>query len=878
MAQLGEKPSRRQPRGRPDIEIWRRHAMRSQADYHELESFEDFYPQRRSVRAEISSADAPVQRKTRSKSISSRSSKKHIPSPTRPKHSPFRKRFPSPKPPLDRSLVPLPSPEILPQLTSPYSELDGGSTPAGYLQNPRNHTSSPPQYEDESDASVKVTRPKPFSRIHVKQILLPRGGEHPSSHSPPTPSSTEENIEPKSPSIRLKSAIKSVPLSTRSSSPIDEDSDNAIGHEIFGEVRYGETGSDIDDSQSSASQYTSQMPLSPYRPSSLNLSGSTLRPTFSQSKSGVLGDKFYQYKELQDPMEIRLVRILPARMSTIKCEIEHVSLEAPPPYIAISYAWGDAAQTGRIDLDGISIPIAISLYSALEALREKKDPVRVWVDALCIDQQHGDERTLQVKLMTNIYTKAKSVAIWLGPEADDSDLAVAFIRQVAANADSPEYVSSLISSINTKPALAAVVALFERSYWRRLWVVQEVYNARVVMVYCGSTKSPWIEYKKASEVFVRHRAEIDREFHGRSSYGTSSNQFTYSQVLVYQGPSSLPDLGSLATLGKESFLEAMCVCRRKLSTDPRDKVFGILGVLPLEIRAEFPVDYNQSLKDVYINAVDYLLHTTDRLDVICESIHFPLHTNAANLPTWVPDWSHIPETASLGRMCEFSAAGTTDAEYKLIDGRLKLQVSAIHLDTISYHGIAVGTLCTLADYLMAFLHWRALLRDSHIEPGVGYPDIEEAFCRTLCLDQVPLKWNNPQDWLSVCYHVFSSLIRDRLPSLPLNNQLKRFAAKNVDIKLEDRRQFLQEHFGGRMMGRCFCFTKEGCIGMGTGFMTPGDLVVVPLGCSTPILLRPEGGRGEYRFVGDVYIHGYMNGEAVDQWKEGKKLLRKYIIH
>jgi hypothetical protein len=80
------------------------------------------------------------------------------------------------------------------------------------------------------------------------------------------------------------------------------------------------------------------------------------------------------------------------------------------------------------------------------------------------------------------------------------------------------------------------------------------------------------------------------------------------------------------------------------------------------------------------------------------------------------------------------------------------------------------------------------------------------------------------------------------------------------------------------MGRCFCLTKDGRLGMGTGFMAPDDVVVVPLGCRTPILLRRAGSRGEYRLIGDVYIHGYMTGRAVKQWKEGKREVKRYIIH
>lgn len=81
-----------------------------------------------------------------------------------------------------------------------------------------------------------------------------------------------------------------------------------------------------------------------------------------------------------------------------------------------------------------------------------------------------------------------------------------------------------------------------------------------------------------------------------------------------------------------------------------------------------------------------------------------------------------------------------------------------------------------------------------------------------------------------------------------------------------------------MMGRCFCVTNEGRMGLGTGFMAPNDEVVVPLGCSTPVLLRPEGNRGEYRFVGDIYINGYMHGKAIEDLDSKKRRLKRYIIH
>lgn len=151
----------------------------------------------------------------------------------------------------------------------------------------------------------------------------------------------------------------------------------------------------------------------------------------------------------------------------------------------------------------------------------------------------------------------------------------------------------------------------------------------------------------------------------------------------------------------------------KLASDPRDKLFGILGVLPDGVRKDFRADYSLSVKDVYTEIVDFLFKTTGRLDVICDSIYFPVHISSNNLPSFVPDWSHISQVTPLGHKYNFSAAGNTKADGRFLDERLnKLEISAVYLDTIRIHGIAVGTLCTLADYLMAFLHWRAQLLES----------------------------------------------------------------------------------------------------------------------------------------------------------------------
>lgn len=183
---------------------------------------------------------------------------------------------------------------------------------------------------------------------------------------------------------------------------------------------------------------------------------------------------------------------------------------------------------------------------------------------------------------------------------------------------------------------------------------------------------------------------------------------------------------------------------------------------------------------------------------------------------------------------------------------------------------------------MTFLHWRARLLESleHEEDENIKLSVQDNFCRTLSLGQTSKEYENTTVWLNVCYHLFASLLCKRLPKLPLDEELMSYANLDVGIESKLAVQLLQENFGDRMMGRCFCRTEEGDIGMGCGSMLPHDVVVVPFGCSTPIILRPEGISGQlrYRFVGDIYIHGYMYGQAVVDYENGKRQAREYVLY
>jgi hypothetical protein len=80
-----------------------------------------------------------------------------------------------------------------------------------------------------------------------------------------------------------------------------------------------------------------------------------------------------------------------------------------------------------------------------------------------------------------------------------------------------------------------------------------------------------------------------------------------------------------------------------------------------------------------------------------------------------------------------------------------------------------------------------------------------------------------------------------------------------------------------MMGRRFFMTKDALLGMGSGLIEVGDIICIPLGCSTPIVIRQDG-EDEYRFVGNTYVDSYMDGKGVDEWRNGDRQLKRYVLH
>jgi hypothetical protein len=139
------------------------------------------------------------------------------------------------------------------------------------------------------------------------------------------------------------------------------------------------------------------------------------------------------FRALDNPQEIRVLHLHVGHHSDpLTGQLQHVTLAHPPPFEAISYEWGDPTKTRSITLeDGSAFPITESLHHALRDIRDitARGKSRIlWADAICIDQQNITELQHQVSIMGRIYRNATRVITYIGPERDDSDIAISFAR------------------------------------------------------------------------------------------------------------------------------------------------------------------------------------------------------------------------------------------------------------------------------------------------------------------------------------------------------------------------------------------------------------------------------------------------------------------
>ncbi|KAL6244333.1 hypothetical protein RBB50_008575 [Rhinocladiella similis] len=324
------------------------------------------------------------------------------------------------------------------------------------------------------------------------------------------------------------------------------------------------------------------------------------------------------------------------REAPISLRITQYALHRRPPYVAISYTWGNAARTHEIRVNGRPFRVRANLYSLLWHLRQRGESRFLWIDALCIDQANLEERNFHVQLMGSIYDSADRTIVWLGLPSEDRRQARAleFVAELAAAMSSAStshsgksersshaaiqdnwerlYIAgrgsgNTVSSMNTSTSTTAklearwrnLLDLCRGVYWTRTWIIQEFLRSPSLEVLVGTAKLDW----KSFEVVVATLKSTS--LHSSTTTSTATAITTLVDQFMHTLPVRLTlrrthhSHSTLSDLVAE-FYDSKCAERR-------DKIYGILGIADDCNDTQGPQpDYSKHILEVYFEVYRYL--------------------------------------------------------------------------------------------------------------------------------------------------------------------------------------------------------------------------------------------------------------------------------
>ncbi|KAH7370598.1 hypothetical protein BKA65DRAFT_562436 [Rhexocercosporidium sp. MPI-PUGE-AT-0058] len=298
----------------------------------------------------------------------------------------------------------------------------------------------------------------------------------------------------------------------------------------------------------------------------------------------------YEYSHLGESGSIRLLLVHPGLPSyQMNCSLIHTMLSECHTDIYIhyttpTYLWGAVNQRRVVYVEDKDFEVATNLAAAPEDLRGNERILRLWAEAVSIDQSCIPERNHQVGLMREIYAYAHHTIIHLGESDDACRPWIHFGR--------------------------------DRISWDVLYAA------------CFSSGSS----SGSMATKVPENPSSSRE--GKHPHSAVSLVECYRDTQEARKPSEIPTLF------------AVMVSRRRFGvTGPRELLYGHLPVARLpslgKDSACLVVDYQRSTAEILTDVTIYICKKRHSYGSL---LHVKAHYSRAGvgisgLPSWVPDWT-----------------------------------------------------------------------------------------------------------------------------------------------------------------------------------------------------------------------------------------------
>lgn len=586
-------------------------------------------------------------------------------------------------------------------------------------------------------------------------------------------------------------------------------------------------------------------------------------------------------------------------------------------YEALSYVWGDPSVTVPIVINGCELLITTNLERFLQRLRRADEMRVLWADAICIDQTNVEERSSQVNLMADIYRSAEKVLIWLGEEDEHTGTAFTTVKKLSvwaalqdgdtiaelAAEDSdfarPGVIASLkfeFSDLTMEQINAIQSTFFERSWWTRIWTVQEATLSREAALMCGSFILPW------SVGFLLLESYLERP---RNDLNTAPSKVAVAD-LAYNALTPWTNLHLMRSLesdrrGLHQIWHTIIASsyRPRRCTDPRDLLYGILSLVEFKGVGITP-DYTKSISVVFTELTRALIRDTRDLSSICvralpewkgKLVPFNWLAPKEVVPSWVPDYCCIRYSS----IVKDAPRDHPTPEVFKADGRIKLNLDTalgasdnlLQLQCSSWDIISYATHMFPADGSNSTMETRSAIAQGWKKAmdGLKYPtgeDMPAVFYRTLRRDvqRHNGKMERLDDSITRKHKVvFDAWYNENPPNIERYRVNLDETRQRVYSEDEDSDNF-EQGFQQSMLdlfiddNATFFMTTKGYMGIVDGLAQIGDEVCIVYGSCVPLILRPAGqtfeGKlapipelGFHTLVGAAYVHGIMDGEVMN---------------
>jgi hypothetical protein len=320
------------------------------------------------------------------------------------------------------------------------------------------------------------------------------------------------------------------------------------------------------------------------------------------------------------------------------------------------------------------------------------------------------------------------------------------------------------------------------------------------------------------------------------------------------------------------------------STDPRDRVYAVLGIVNNDEVKGLEPDYSMQKEEVFRAAVESLIHNTRSLDVLsaCQDPE-----RESGLPSWVPnfevDWKAQILRVKEGGENLYHASADIPVEEDSIQrpNENALAINGIICDEVEDIGGVYKDDSTLNKVLET---WRQIALKTLTSKRLALTEHEifESYWRTLIADQDLAGDRASQDAIND----FTSHIVDADRPIP-------------KLDLESGNTTFNQRFREVAESRRLVGCKNGKIGLASVDVEVGDCICVFHGAGVPFVLRKKLnhyvivgeacklrlqlnllrlGQGKLNSLFPLDIHGLMDGEAIRLVENEEAGLEKIVLY